>query len=239
MDGRPRVASAAISEGSKQSMGQWRGIALLALGLWMTACADALVEQFDASLHYVCPGQPVQLWWRVSGSATIEATPPLAGLANGPVEDKGHATIAPVKTTDVALHVTRFLGHPTSSTQTIRVQDDAGAPKPITASLADPGSECDAGAIRATAKAFHFADNLKVATVEPLPGDRRNYVVAHAGIQTTLAPGRVDTHFGGLPVAGDWLITTPLQPGEVCGTPTLPHNLAINVTAQCVGEGTP
>ena len=176
------------------------------------------------------------LAWSVTGSAAIVVTPSLSSLPSGDVPSTGQATIAPRATTRVELHVTRFLGHPTTSIQEIQVHRADDAPKPLTVSLADAdaGPGCSDGKLWATDHAKRFADNLRVSTVSVHPGDSRTYELLHAGVHATVGPGVVATQFAGLPVTGDWTLTTPLGTGEACGTPALPHNLVADVFLQCV-----
>jgi hypothetical protein len=210
----------------------WKVLCLLPIAFGLTAC-DASVNQFTASPHYVCPGQQVQIAWSVTGSGTMKSVPPLASLPDGPVNDEGHATVAPTTTTDVELHVTRFLGHETSSTQELRVLGAASTPEPLTVSLADSSAGCGGGKVWATVHPQHFSNDLKVATVSSHAGDGRTYDVAHAGIHATVSPGTTATQFAGSPIMGDWMLTSSLAGGESCGTPTLPRNLVVDVVTQC------
>jgi hypothetical protein len=194
---------------------------------------DARVDQFSASAHYVCPGQQVQLVWRVTGSGSMKSTPPLAALPDGPVSDEGQATVAPTTTTSIVLQVARFLGHPTSSTQELRVLGPSTTPEPLTVSLADSSAGCGDGKVWATVHPQRFSNDLKVATVSPHTGDNRTYDVAHGGVHATVSPGTIATQFAGMPIMGDWTLTSPLAPGESCGTPTLPRSLIVDAFTQC------
>lgn len=164
----------------------------------------------------------------------MRSRPPLASLPDGPVPDEGHATVAPIATTTIDLHVTRFLGQPTGSTQELRVLGPSPTPEPLTVSLADPSSGCRDGRVWATVHPQHFSPDLKVATVASHAGEGRTYGVAHAGVQGTVSPGAPSTQFAGLPIMGDWVLTSPLAAGEVCDTPTLPRSLVVDVFTQCV-----
>jgi hypothetical protein len=214
-----------------------RAAALVGFGTGLFACSGARVDQFDASLHHICPGQQVEVTWRLTGSATIDAVPPVDHITPGPVNDEGHVSVFPLQTTNIKLHVTRFLGGSTSSTQKIIVQADAGEPTPIGASLSDPTADCTNGKLSVTAKTKAFADTVKVASVAAFPGERHTYVLTHAAVEDTLAPGAISTKFNGLPVGGDWQITTQLLAGEACKPPKLPANLAIDVVMQCDPAG--
>jgi hypothetical protein len=206
---------------------------LIALTVPIAAC-DASVDQFTASAHYICSGQQVQLTWRVTGSGTMRSVPPLASLPDGPVADNGQATVAPATTTNVELHVTRFLGHPTSSTQELRVLSASPTPEPLGVSIADPSAGCSDGKVWATVHPQHFSGDLKVETVASHTGDGHTYDVRHAGLQGTLTPGSTATQFAGLPIMGDWVLVALLLPGETCGTPTVPRSLIVDVFTQCV-----
>jgi hypothetical protein len=155
------------------------------------------------------------------------------------VADEGHLSVAPEKTTDFVLSVTRFLGHGTSSMRTVRVRG-ADPALPIVAPLDDVhDAGCGNDRIWATAKANGFARGLKVASVEGLSGDAHAYDVVHLGRRATVRAGTASQDFAGTEVDGDWVLTTPLLPGERCGTQTLPRNLSVSVTTQCVPGGNP
>ncbi len=201
----------------------------------LSACS-AQVKAFTAVPRHICAGEPVQLQWNVVGSANVTVTPPSSGLPDGPVESEGHATITPKTTTLVALHVTRTLGSPTTSTQEIEVTTATEKPEVLTASMGDakasPG--CSGGKVWATVHAQHFAANMNVATMSAHPGDRRIYEVQHAGLHATVAPEASTAAFAGVPIEGDWVLTTPLSNGQTCAT--VPRNLVIDVITQCRPE---
>jgi hypothetical protein len=201
----------------------------------LSAC-NAQVKTFDAAPRHICVGEPVHLQWNVVGSASVTVTPPDAGLPDGPVDGQGQATITPATKTVVALHVTSALGSPTTSTQEIEVISAKAKPEALTASMGDaqaiPG--CSSGKVWATVRAQHFAADLKVAIVTAHPSDDRLYDVQHAGRRATVAPGKVTTVFAGTPIAGDWVLSTPLSDRETCAT--IPHNLVVDVITQCVPE---
>src|SRR5580698_5829211 len=75
------------------------------VGLLLSGC-DAAVTKFEASPRYVCPGVPVQLEWKVTGSATMKSTPPLTDLPDGPVAAEGKTSVTPRAATSVKLDVT-------------------------------------------------------------------------------------------------------------------------------------
>jgi hypothetical protein len=204
-------------------------------GMLATGC-DASVDQFAPSARYICAGQTVHLSWKVTGTATMTSTPPVAGLPDGPVSAQGEAAIAPQVTTSVQLHVTRFLGNPTSSVQQIDVLQSPQTPEPLTVSLADPSAGCGNGKVWATVHAKAFSNSVKVATVGVRPNDQRTYQISHGGIDGTVAPGATSTPWAGSPIVGDWVLTSPLLSGESCG-PTLPANLGVDVFTQCVIPG--
>jgi len=201
----------------------------------LSAC-NAQVKAFSAVPRHICAGEPVQLQWNVAGAANVTVTPPSSGLPDGPVESEGPATITPTTRTLVALHVTRTLGSPTTSTQEIEVTTPTEKPEALTASMGDakalPG--CSSGKVWATVHVQHFAANVKVATVTAHPGDGRIYDVQHAGLHATVAPDASTTAFAGAPIEGDWVLTTPLSNGQTCAT--IPHNLVIDIITQCRPE---
>jgi hypothetical protein len=148
-------------------------------------------------------------------------------------------TVAPTESTEIELHATRWLGKPASSVQTIHVIPEQAKAEPLTVSLADSSAGCAEGRVWATVHAQRFATSVKVSVVATHVGDSRTYDVQHDGAHVTLAPGTTSADFAGQPVVGDWVLSSPLLPGEACGTPTLPRNLVVDVYAQCSPEGQP
>lgn len=208
---------------------------------WFTMGCDAKVNEFTATPRHICAGERVALRWSVVGSATLEATPVVAGFANGSVDDEGSATITPTATTTVGLHVTRFLGSPTTSRQEIVVKAPNDKPEWLTASIGDTGAApgCRNGKVWATVHAQRFAADVKVATVSSHQGDDRTYDVEHAGKRATIVPGTPSTAFLGTPMAGDWQLTATLADGQACGSADIPVNLVIDVMTQCNAGGAP
>jgi hypothetical protein len=197
------------------------------------------VDSFSASSHTICAGQPVQLAWKVTGNATLTATPPLASLAGGQVASEGQLTVAPNASTEIWLQARRWLGKPVSSIQTIHVVTEQPKAEPLTVSLADASAGCEGGRVWATVHAQRFASAVKVSVVGTHAGDSRTYDVQHGGARATLMPGTIAAAFAGQPVVGDWVLSSPLLPGEACGTSALPRSLVVDVYAQCSQEGQP
>jgi hypothetical protein len=209
-----------------------------AIGLSFAAC-NAHVDSFSASSHAICAGQPVQLVWKVTGNATMTATPPLASLAGGQVASEGQMTVAPNASTEVLLQAKRWLGKTESAVQTIDVVTGQPRAEPLTVSLADASAGCEGGRVWATVHPLRFASAVKVSMVATHSGDGRTYDVQHGGARVTLTPGTTSATFAGQPIVGDWVLSSALLPGEACGTPALPRSLVVDVYAQCSPEGQP
>ena len=212
--------------------------AAVAIALSFAAC-NAHVDSFSASSHTICAGQAVQRVWKVTGNATMTATPPLASLAGGQVASEGQMTVAPNTSTEILLQAKRWLGKPESSVQTIHVVTGQPKAEPLTVSLADASAGCQGGRVWATVHPLRFASAVKVSMVAAHPGDSRTYDVQHGGASATLTPGTTAAIFAGKPIVGDWVLSSPLLPGEACGTSALPRSLVVDVYAQCSPEGQP
>jgi hypothetical protein len=158
-------------------------------------------------------------------------------LTNGPVHDTGTVTIKPAVATRLDLHVTRFLGHPTTRSQDIEVKANSDRPELVAASLGDqdatPG--CTSGRLWATAHVKRFAQTLKVVAVTSHPGDNRAYDVDHAGAHATVNPGESSSAFADRPIDGDWKFSVTLSPGQQCDDPAIPNTLVVDVLTQCQG----
>jgi hypothetical protein len=226
----------------RNALHEWRSVSLPAIGALVVALASACtphITQFTATPRHVCAGEPVQVEWRVVGSARMRVTPPNDRLPDGPVSEEGRTVIAPITNTNVELQVTRLFGKPTGSVQEIEVAAGSSRREILAASLGNPAStpSCTDGRVRATVHAANFSPHLKVATVVSHPNDGRTYEVQHAGRSAILAPGAVLTVFEGTALAGDWILSAPVGEGETCAT--VPPVLVLDVTTQCFAEGTP
>jgi hypothetical protein len=210
-------------------------VCIAALGA-LSACT-AVVNDFSATPRHICAGERVTLHWSVTGSATLEAAPPVPGFTNGPVDHEGTTTLSPSATTTVGLHVTRFLGSPTTSRQVIVVEPANAKPEALAASIGDPAASpgCKDGKLWATVHAKRFAQS--VATVSAHPGDALTYEVRHLDRSGTIGPGATSSAFAGTPIDGDWLLIATLDPSVPCDSPNLPNNLVVDVVAQCDAGG--
>jgi hypothetical protein len=125
-------------------------------------------------------------------------------------------TLAPNTTTTVDLHVTRFLGSPTTSAQEIVVEATSSAPESMAATLGDTAASpgCGDGKVWATVHAQRFSAALKALRVTSHAGDTRAYEIEHAGVHATLTPGAALVDFASTPIQGDWLLRTPFCLGR-------------------------
>jgi len=216
-------------------MGDALFVAALCTACCLSTACSAHVNEFSAEPRHICPGQSVDVKWSVTGSATLTATPAVAGIENGDVSDDGHAVIAPAQPTDVVLSVTRFLGSPTGATQRIDVKEASAKPEVLSASMGDPAAapDCKDGKAWATVHVKRFAADVKVSTVATHAGDPRTYDVEHEGVHATIAPATPSSAFAGKPIAGDWVLTARLDPSQICHTPAIQNNVVVDVGTQC------
>lgn len=205
-----------------------------------TGCANAKITRLDATPRHVCPGDPVELAWAFDGSGTMTVTPPIALAPAGRVDGRGKAVIRPTAKTTVDLQVTRWGGEPAGG----RLDVEMAQGETLAASLADPSAACHDGAVISTAHIKNFALDLTVLDIEAPPSHARpGYDVTrvdertHEPVTAHVAPGAQTTRFAGMSLAGDWIISSPLAPGEACGSPRLPANLVVVAYTQCAGGG--
>jgi hypothetical protein len=160
---------------------------------------------------------------------------------HGHIDDSGTARFRPASATKVKLHVTRMFREPTNAEQDIEM--DPGTE--VSASIADPSASCENGMISSTAHVSNFG-GLSVVVVGVAPGNKRTSLTIarddphHPGGRVTAhvaadAPSRA---FAGLPINGDWVISSPLLPGESCSgnQPVLPNSLIVYAYTSCNGE---
>jgi hypothetical protein len=204
------------------------------------AC-NAKITRFDAVPRHVCSGDRVELAWDLVGTGTMIVAPPVAHPPAGRVPDHGTASIYPVVPTAVELRVTRLGGKPTGA----RIDIEMSQRELVAASIADPDASCRDGVVASTAHVRNFAPDIEVVTVGVRPGDARAYDVSrldartHQMVTARVSPGAPTTRFAGLPIDGDWLLSSPLPPGASCGSPGLPSNLVVVAYTRCTGGGPP
>lgn len=221
---------------------------IVRVGAWVaiasgTGCPNAKITRLDATPRHVCPGDQVELAWAFDGSGTMTVTPPIAQAPAGHVGDHGEAVIRPTTNTAVNLQVTRWGGEPAGG----RLDIEIARAESLAASLADPGAACHDGVVTSTVHVKNFATGLTVLELEaPSSHARAGYDVTHVDARTHqpvtahVAPGAPATRFAGQPINGDWIISSPLAPGEACDSPGLPGNLIVTAYTQCGrGGGTP
>jgi hypothetical protein len=73
----------------------------LALALSPSFAACSAHVELQASPHYICAGQPVQLSWTVTGVGTMTSRPPLASFAGGQLANQGQMTVASTESTEI------------------------------------------------------------------------------------------------------------------------------------------
>lgn len=200
------------------------------------------IHRFDATPRHVCPGDHVALVWDVAGTATMTVTPPAPDAPSGPVRDVDTAVIRPTAPTKVSLQVAGTRGPPIGAQLDIEMAQG----ETVTASIADPNATCHDGVVTSTAHIRNFASDLVVSVVHVPPGNTRaGYDITRVDPRTQqevtahVAPDAPTTRFAGLPIVGDWLVSSTLLPSESCDPPRLPANLAVVAYTKCGEEGTP
>lgn len=213
----------------------WVAIAAGGLG-----CPNAKITRLDATPRHVCPGDPVEIAWAFDGAGTMTITPPTAQAPAGRVGNRGTAVLRPTTDTAVDLQVTRRGGEPAGG----RLDIELARSETLAASLADESAACHDGVVTSTAHVKNFAADLTVLELDVPPSHARaGYDITHVDARTRepvtahVAPGAPGTRFAGQPINGDWIISSPLAPGEACDSPGLPGNLIVIAYTQCAGGG--
>ena len=213
---------------SRDHRGRTLACALAAVA--MGGCTFGIAN-FRAEPNVICGGSQTTLSWSATTDGTLSAVPADASL--GPVAATGTRTVSPTGPTTYRLTVTRLW-----KTQTREVAVEVvAAPseaKQIGASVADPSTTCEGNtlALTVTAPPADWDARIKVARVGLIPGVNRTFHVEHGGRTADVAPGAPSAAFAGLPVQGDWRLSTPLGPSEACGR-NVPRSLIIEVSSTC------
>ena len=189
------------------------------------------ISGFRAEPNVICKGSQTTLTWTATNDGALSAIPADASL--GPVAATGSRAVAPAVSTTYRLTVTR-LGKTASSQVGVEVVTAPVEAKPIGASVADPSTTCEGNtlALTVTAPASDWDPHIQVASVAVAAGVTRATHVEHAGRAADVAPSAPSTVFAGLPVQGDWRLSTALAAGEACGR-NVPRSLIIDVASTC------
>jgi hypothetical protein len=213
----------------------------ISLALLVGGCSPTITA-FDATPRHVCPNDEVELSWDFGGTGTLTSSAPLVGLPKGEVSpSSGSVKLRPTEATHITLHVTRPLRKPANA----EIDIDMEAGSEVSASIGDPSATCDNGVVTSTAHMNNFG-GLNIVVVGIAPGNTRAAFdikrvdptspsaapkLAHI---TTSQPSAA---FAGMPINGDWVISSPLLQGETCdkAKPVLPSNLIVRAYANCHG----
>jgi hypothetical protein len=193
-------------------------------------CAPS-VHAFRAEPNVVCSGGRTTLTWSASADGSLSAVP--ADPTLGPVDANGTRAVTPAAPTTYRLTVKR-LWKSASQDVGVEVLVAPGEARQIGASVADPSATCEAGtlAVTVSAPASAWDPHIQVTSVGLTAGVNRTYRVEHGGRAAEVGPGAPSAAFAGLPVQGDWRLSTALAAPEACGR-NVPRSLIIDVTSTC------
>lgn len=194
------------------------------------ACSPS-IHGFRAEPNVVCGGGRTTLIWSASTDGRLSAAPADASL--GPVDATGTRVVSPAAPTTYRLTV-KHLWKSVSQDVAVEVLTTPGEARQIGASVADPSVTCADGrlGVTVTAPASAWDPHIQVTSVGLTAGVNRTYRVEHAGRSAEVAPGAPSAAFAGLPVQGDWRLSTVLAPPEACGR-NVPRSLIIDVASTC------
>jgi hypothetical protein len=189
------------------------------------------IHAFRAEPNVVCSGGPTTLTWSASSDGSLSAVPTDPTL--GPVDANGTRAVTPAVPTTYRLTIKR-LWKSVSRDAGVEVLVSPREARQIGASVADPSTTCEAGtlAVTVSAPASAWDPHIQVTSVGLPSGVSRTYRIAHGGRSAEVAPGAPSAAFAGLPVQGDWRLSTALVAPEACGR-TVPRSLIIDVASTC------
>jgi hypothetical protein len=192
------------------------------------ACKPS-VCYFRAEPNVTCDGSQVHLSWNASTGGVIMSNPPDGSVSK--VDASGEVEVSPKVPTRYRLDARNPWGHDARDVDVDVVTSTAD--RVIGASIADPSMQCDGTRLSVTVVAprEYWDANIRAGLVAIAPQIERAYHVTHGVASADLTPGSRSTAFSGLPVLGEWKISTPLQPGESCKN--LPRSLSIAISSTC------
>lgn len=204
------------------------------------ACSPK-INKFEATSRHVCPGEEIELSWNVTGSGSLTATPAIAGFSSGGVSDSGSRKFRVYEPTSIKLHVTRTFRKPKDAQWDFEIEDGSE----VLAGIDDPAATCANGVLTSVAHMNSFGE-MRITAVGVARGNQRAQMditrVVENPDHTTrtvtahVVPGQLSTELAGLPINGDWTISSPLIAGESCETPVLPNGLIVRAYASCGGH---
>jgi hypothetical protein len=198
--------------------------------LWLLVLAAAIgagcapkIHRFTVTPSHTCAGTPVTLDAQVTGTPTLTVDPPLP-------EQPGRVYV-PQVTTHFVISVKRWPSKkPAGSEAEVRVFPGTRGPDEVTAKV-----RCQGGTVSGTVPrdTIQWDPRLQVTVVES--GEDREITVSHAGRTAGLTPQAPTTRaFEGTSPGGDWTISSPLRPGEACGSgAVLPTSLNVSAELRC------
>lgn len=192
------------------------GIALIPLGLrrlgfplicalLLSSCAS--IKKFELDRRLACSGDKVLVAWDASGKVSLESEPVLPGT--GAVPSRGERGFRVDRRTAFTITARRIIGKPKSIKSEVDVSPEVHRFGEV--------ASCSTSTMRMTALmrlGDQYSPTLKAATVKNyLP---RSLTVETSGRSVVLSSNSVTSEFGGLPLAGDWVLISPLGARETC-----------------------
>jgi hypothetical protein len=209
-------------------------IARVAL-LGVIGCAPK-INDLNPRHAIICPGDSVQVSWDVSGTATLNVTPATPGAPSGSVDSTSGFKLTPTGPhTAVVIRASRMFRQDAIGETDI----DVNTGELVNASITDPSVTCTNNVLTSTAHLDpkSFAADVMVAKVGVDGNDQRKYTITHNGKSASVGPGIWSQALAGLPMRGDWTISTTLLAGEACDpAQNLPNNLPVRAYSKCGGS---
>lgn len=180
-------------------------LAMLCITPWMTGCAQ--IKSFTVFPSTICPGETVEINWKASNKVTLAASPPLKGEGEGPAE--GQRALVPERSTRFTLKVSGLL----KSDQ--REWDVEVIPGQIDRLLGGI-ARCEGGFVTTSFNIEQRGTSSRVRVASIANRYDRGLVISKDGIEVEIPSHGATDGFKASPVAGAWLIRTPLMRNESC-----------------------
>jgi hypothetical protein len=202
-------------------------LAMLCITPWMTACAQ--IKSFTVSPSTICPGETVEINWKASDNVTLAASPPLKGEGEGPAE--GQRALTPERSTRFTLKVSGLL----KSDQ--REWDVEVIPRQ-TDRLLGGIARCEGGFVTTSFNIEQKGTSSRALAASIANRYDRGLVINKDGIEVEIPSHGATDRFKATPVAGAWLIRTPLARDESCDAAldAVSGRLTIKTLMSCGGS---
>lgn len=189
------------------------------------SCAS--IQSFDARPRNACEGDAVIVSWQATGRVSLRSLPDLPDTVEVP--EAGSRSFAVTAPTRFELEARGAFGDASAEAEI-----DVAPQRHTFGEIASCASE--GGSLRAVMQLdTQLSPAFRIASVDNVLS--REIGVEKDGRTAHLAPGAQSAALSGLPVLGEWILTSPLSDGETCDATlrSIRQRLRVQIHLVCGG----